>query len=213
MPLLSRLLSPLALAFALSSVHAGALGGEILIDFESVPGADGILGTADDAPVADTFLQPLGDQFAQVGVVFSQGTLLQSGFFDGSSSNHFISSTNPIGYFTRGISGISIDSFSRWDATLTAYDRFGNVLASNTLVNPQTDGAFLRGVLSVTTTELIYGFSILPTNPDYILNLDNLRLTTVDAAAAIPEPGPLAMLGAGLALMVAARRRRARPVS
>ena len=198
-----RRLIPAVVSLCLACATAGSHAGEILIDFESLPGADGVLGTADDTAVQNTFLQPLGAMFEQVGVVFTQGTLLQSSFFNGDPLNHFISSTNPVGYFTTAVTGISIDSYGFWDATLTAYGRDGNVLASNTLVNPNAGLEVLRGVLSVTSGELIYGFSILPTNPDYILNLDNLRLTTAE----VPEPGQIALFGAGLALMAGMRRR------
>jgi len=204
MPKLVQRLVPALLSLVLACSAAKSQAGEILIDFESLQGADGVLGTADDTAVGNTFIQPLGSMFEQVGVVFTQGTLLQSAFFNGNPLNHFISSTNPIGYFTAAVTGISIESYSAWDATLTAYGRDGNVLASNTLANPDAGSVFLRGVLSVTSSELIYGFSILPNNPDYILNLDNLRLTTSD----VPEPSQIALLGAGLALMAGVRRRR-----
>lgn len=197
-------LAPALLSLALACSAASSHAAEILIDFESLPGADGVLGTPDDTAVANAFIQPLGNLFAPVGVVFTQGTLMQSGFYDGNPLNHFISSTNPIGYFTTAVTGISIDSNSYWDATLTAFGRDGNVLTSHTLVNPLAGINFLRGVLAVTSSELIYSFSILPNNPNYILNLDNLRLTTAE----VPEPSQIALLGAGLALMAGLRRRR-----
>lgn len=126
-------------------------------------------------------------------------------FFDGNPVNHFISSTSPIGLLTRPVTGISIDSRSFWDAVLTAYDSQGNVMASYTLLNPNAGREFLHGVLSISTTAPIYGFSILPNNPNHILNLDNLRLTIAE----VPEPAQLPLLAAGLALMATLRRRRA----
>lgn len=200
-----RRLFPIALSLVLVCAHANVRAGEILIDFETLPGADGVLGTADDVPTDDVFLQPLADKFAAAGVVFTQGTLLQSNFFDGNPANHFISSTNPIGFFTRPVTGISIESHSYWDAVLTAYDSQGNVMASDTLLNPNAGREFLHGVLSISTTAPIYGFSILPNNPNHILNLDNLRLTIAE----VPEPAQLPLLAAGLALMATLRRRRA----
>lgn len=204
MSLSIRRLIPLALSLVLTCAHADVRAGEILIDFETLPGADGVLGTADDVPTDDVFLQPLGDKFASAGVVFTQGTLLQSDFFDGNPVNHYISSTSPVGFFTRPVTGISIDSRSFWDAVLTAYDSQGNVMASDTLLNPNAGREILQGVLSISTTAPIYGFSILPNNPNYILNLDNLRLTIAE----VPEPGQLPLLATGLALMATLRRRR-----
>ena len=204
MPKLLRHVIPALFSVALACSAASSHAGEILIDFETLPGIDGVLGTADDTPAGNYQLQPLSNQYEQIGVIFNQGTLMQASFFNGNPLNHFISSTNPIGYFTTAVTGISIDSYSYWDATLTAYGRDGNVLTSNTLTNPLAGSAFLRGVLSVTSSELIFGFSILPNNPNYILNLDNLRLTTAE----VPEPSQIALLGAGLALIAGLRRRR-----
>lgn len=79
-PLIRRLF-PIALSLVLTCAHADVRAGEILIDFETLPGADGVLGTADDVATDDVFLQPLGDMFAAAGVVFTQGSLMQSGFF------------------------------------------------------------------------------------------------------------------------------------
>ena len=59
----------LAAACGLASLPACA--GQITIDFEHTPGPDGILGTADDVPMPNTFLQPLRDQFASLGLTFT----------------------------------------------------------------------------------------------------------------------------------------------
>lgn len=147
-----------------------------------------------------TYLQTLGNQFASLGIIFTQGSLIQADFFNGDATNHFISSTNPIVTLSTPITGISIESYSFWDAILTAYDVNGNVVASDRFVNPSAGASFLRGTLSLTSTQSIYGFSILPTNPNYILNLDNLVLTTADAITDVPEPSSVLLFVLGLLL-------------
>ena len=52
-----------------------AFASPVLIDFEHVPGADGVLGTADDVPTAPTFLQPLDQLYAALGSYGSTSTL------------------------------------------------------------------------------------------------------------------------------------------
>jgi hypothetical protein len=185
-----------------------ASANQITIDFEHTPGADGILGTADDVPVPATFIQPLGDSFASVGLRFTQGSLLQASFFNGDAANHFISSTNPIAVLTTPVTGISIDSYSYWDAVLTAYDVNGNAIASDRLVNPQAGRSFLRGALSVAGTQAIYGFSVLPDNPDYILNLDNLVLTSAASTTDVPEPTGASLFALGLFLTAFSQKGR-----
>lgn len=201
MPKLVRNLVPLALSMLLAMAPASAA--QIIIDFEHLPGPDGRMNTADDTPTSSDYMQPLGNLFSAAGIVFEQGTLFQDSFFDGNPRNHFISSTNPIGRFTVPVTGISIESHSSWDAILTAYGQSGEVLASYTLAHPNPGNERLRGVLSVSSATPIYGFAVLPVNPNHILNLDNLSLTTGD----VPEPGQLALFGLG-ALMLAGIRRR-----
>lgn len=198
----ARHLVPVLASLMLAASPASA--GEILIDFEHLPGPDGKLNTADDTPMPAVFLQWVRDQFSPVGVSFTQGSLLQSAFFNGDPANHYLSSTNPIGIFTAPVTGISIESYSFWDAIMTAYDRDGKVLASHTLLNPNAGKQALRGVLSVTSATPIYGFSILPVvSQNHILNLDNMRLTVE-----VPEPGQLAVFGIGMLALSAAWRRR-----
>jgi hypothetical protein len=200
---MTSMISCIKLALASTILAAAtASAATITIDFESMPGADGKLNTADDTPMANNNLVWIRDQLTPAGITFTQGTLFQSSFFDGNSQNHFISSTNPIGTFSIPVYGISIESKSYWNATLTAYGASGNVLAINTL--PPTANAV--GVLSVTTTEAIASFSVLPDNPNYILNLDNMVLTV----SAVPEPSAWAMFGAGIALLGWRRRKALR---
>jgi len=202
------LIRPFVLAAAVLCTAAPALAGQIAIDFEHLPGADGVLGSADDTPMPNTFIQPLGDKFDAIGLVFQQGSLIQDSFFNGNPLNHFISSTNPIASLTQAVNGIQIDSRSFWDATLTAYDLAGNAIASHRLVNPTAGSGFYAGTLSVTSAQGIYGFSVLPDSPNYILNLDNLVLTTADAAAEVPEPAQAALFLLGLALVGASTAGR-----
>jgi len=194
-----------ALFVSLSCASAGAA--TINIDFEHLPGADGVLGTADDVPTASAYLDALGEKYAAVGVHFSQGSLMQADFFDGNPLNHFVSSTNPVATFSVPVFGISMDSKSFWDATLTAYDSQGHVLATNTLVNPSAGIDFYSGTVSVTSATAIASFAITPPQNGQILNLDNLALTVADP---VPEPEQFLMLSAGLALLAGVARRRSR---
>ncbi len=184
---------------------APAFAESIAISFEHLPGADGRLGTADDIATPDTFIQGLSNQFSSLGLTFNQGTLFQSGSFDGNPNNHFISSTNPIATLSVPVYGISIQSRSFWNATLTAYDAQNQVLASNTLINPHEGSGFFFGTVAVSSNQAIHRFSVLPADPNRILNLDNLVLTT----SPVPEPEQYMLFGAGLlALMARMRYKR-----
>lgn len=108
------------------------------------------------------------------------------------------------------MTGISIESYSIWDAILTAYDSAGNAIGSERLVNPNAGTGFLRGSLSLTSTQDIYGFSVLPDDPNHILNLDNLVLTAADPVSNVPEPSSMPLLALGLVLTGAALRVRGR---
>jgi hypothetical protein len=200
MTIINRLL---AAALASFIVAGSASAASILVDFETTPGADGRLGTADDVPMSNDSIRWIRDDLAAAGITFTQGTLFVDGFFDGNPGNHYLSSTNPAGTFSTPVYGISIESYSVWNATLYAYDANGNVLASNHILNP--GNTFQHQTLSLSSSQAIAGFAVLPDNPNYILNLDNMVLTT----APVPEPASWAMLGAGLALLGARARRRA----
>jgi hypothetical protein len=192
-------------ALALTLMAGSASAATILVDFETTPGADGILGTADDLAMSNENIRWIRNDLSAAGITFTQGTLFVGSLFGGNPGNHFLSSTNPVGSFSIPVFGISIESYSYWNATLYAYDANGAVLATSYVFN--NTGDFKHDVLSLTTTQAIAGFAVLPDNPNYILNLDNMVLTTT---APVSEPSTYAMLAGGLALLASrARRRRA----
>lgn len=195
---MSRLLALLAAAcFTAAPVHATTLS----IDFSTVPGADGQLGTADDEPlVADASPRRLGDEYAAVGVHFTTASVAKSAFFDGNADNAYLTSQPVAAWFDMPVYGISIDSYSYWNATLSAYDAAGNVLVSDRI---ESDG-WKRATLSVTSAAPIYRFTVEPDVEGRILNLDNLAL----AVSPVPEPSQLALLAGGLLLVGARLRRR-----
>ena len=200
MAIINRLLAAALTTFIAAGSASAA---SILVDFETTPGADGRLGTADDVPMSNDSIRWIRDDLAAAGITFTQGTMFVDSFFDGNPGNHYLSSTSPIGTFSTPVYGISIESYSMWNATLYAYDANGKVLASNHILNP--DHTFQHQTLSLSSSQAIAGFAVLPDNPNYILNLDNMVLTTTP----VPEPTSWAMLGAGLALLGARARRRA----
>jgi len=193
-------------AAAAAYIAAPASAETITLDFEVAPGPDGIIGTVDDGPMP-TFGW-IRDEYTSMGITFTQGTVMQAGFYDGNPDNHFISSTSPIGFFTIPVFGISIESHSMWNATLSAFDVAGNLLVSHKIFN--STGGFEREVLSVSSSTAIYSFSVLPDDmgPQLgpILNLDNMVL----AVSAVPEPAAPAMLLAGLGLIALVRRKTRR---
>lgn len=193
-------------------ISAPALAAPVSISFETFPGPDGVLGTADDVPSYGSSIIPLRDEYASIGLTFNAGTLFKDSFFDGNPGNHFLSSTNPVAVLSVPVFGISIDSYSYWNATLSAFNNNGQLINSFTLINPNSGSQFLRGTLALTTSERIYGFSILPDDPRRILNLDNLVLNVDPSAVAVPEPSQMLLFPLALGLLGAARARaRARP--
>jgi hypothetical protein len=189
---------------------APALAKPVSIDFESFPGPDGVLGTADDLPSYDGSIIPLSNEFAAIGLNFDRGTLFKGDFYDGDPDNHFLSSSNPIGRFSVPVFGISIESYSHWTATLSAFDINGDLIDSFVLFH-QNDGPFFdRGTLSLSTSQQIYSFRVDADTPDHILNLDNLVLN-IPAPTAVPEPSQLLMFPLSLGLLALARKRRRAP--
>ena len=141
----SHLLSVVAGVMLLAITSQPAQAASITLTFEVFPGPDGILGSLDDVAAPNEFVSGLDTQFTSLGLTFTQGSLLQSDFgpFDGHGPlNHYMSSANPIGMFSIPVFGICIQSYSVWDATLTAFDA-NNLLASNVLIIPSNGESFL----------------------------------------------------------------------
>lgn len=184
-------------------VSQPALADTLTVDFNTIPGADGKLGTADDVAMpANSWPGWIREELAPVGIHFTNGSMAQGSHFDGNPANVFLTSTSPEGYFDMPVYGISIDSFSMWNATLTAYDINGNVIATDRIVNEA--GEFAYDTLKLTSATPIYRFSVLADYQGPILNLDNMVLTV----SAVPEPSQFALFGAGLAALGVAARRR-----
>ena len=143
-----------------------------------------------------------------MGITFTSGTLFEGSFFpDSLPTNHYISSTPPDATLSRLVTGISITSYSFWTATLYALDESNNVIASDTLTNPNAGSAPFLGTLNVSADRPIRRFTVLPAgcqigvSPcDQILNLDDLVLI---APATPGAPGIPTVTGWGLLLLAA----------
>lgn len=194
-----KFMHALVLAVAmLMFVNMPARAQTITIDFEHFPGPDGVLGTADDLdPPSLPYPVWVRNEFSSLGLVFEEGSVMQSAFFDGNPSNHFLSSTVVVGVFSIPVFEISMESNSYWDAILTAYDGAGSMIGTAVLSNPNAGSAKMFGVLGLSSTDPIARFTITGRNPNYILNLDNLQFTV----SAVPEPSQRAGFGLGLLLI------------
>jgi hypothetical protein len=182
----------------LSALLAGSLGAQdVTIDFEHFPGPDGLLGTADDVPTPTTstcYPPPCGEgpvallttQYSSVGITFLQGTLHYfPSFWPG--HQHFISSTAPIATLSRPARTVSITSYSYWNATLTAYGASDDVLGTYVLTHPSPGAYPLLGTLTLSTTQPIARFSVLPDDPLQILNLDDLSYGSALGFFTLPQ--------------------------
>lgn len=204
------MLRRLSLLTAALCFNAAASAATLTFDFETFPGADGVLGTADDTPAYEESIIPLSTEYSSAGLTFARGTLFHDSFFDGNPDNHYISSTNPVGFFSIPVYGIKIDSKSFWDATVNAFDAQGKLIATSTLYHPDQGTTTFEGTFGLRSSQRIYSFSILPNEPNWILNLDNLVLETSApvVASPVPEPAAALMIPLALAGLAMARRRQ-----
>jgi hypothetical protein len=181
-----RIILGLVVMSSILAVAIPEIKANTAIDFEHLPGPDGILGTADDVPTPNCpgsiCGPPLTNEFSSIGITFSGGTLFQGGLFPGSSpNNHYISSTPLDVTLSVPVFGISIISYSYWTAVLTAFDELNNVIGTAVLTNPNEGVTPLLGTLSVSTNLPIHRFTaVAQSGPDHILNLDNLTLNTAN---------------------------------
>ena len=195
-----------SLTFAAVVTAARGTDPSVFIDFERFPGADGILGSTDDiAAPSCQICGRLSNEFSSMGVTFSGGTLAQGNLFPVSATNnHYITSTPLDAALSRIVTGISITSYSFWTTTLYALDENNNVIASDTLTNPNAGSSFFLGTLSVSTDRPIRRFTVLAAGCeigkqcDKIVNLDDLSLIAPNTTAASAPPGIPAMSGWGL---------------
>lgn len=186
-------------------VSQPVLADTLTVDFNTIPGADGALGTPDDFVMPAGFIPTwITEELAPVGIHFTVGSMSRSPFFDDNPENVYLTSTHTAAYFDLPVFGIHIDSHSYWNATLTAYDVGGNAVATDRILNDTYQP--VHDILAVTSAVPIYRFTVLPDDPNHIINLDNMVLNVTP----VPEPSQAMLLGAGLLALGAAARRRAR---
>lgn len=150
----------------------------LLIDFETFPGPDGLLGTADDEPAPPCPLaicRSLSTEYASLGLVFTSGGFGQADLFPGTgAANHFVTSSPLDVTLSKDTFFVSIDSYSAWTAVLRAFDARGQLIGTRT--GPGV------GTLFLTSDRPIRRFTVRaqdcsPEGPcPQILNLDNLKL-------------------------------------
>jgi hypothetical protein len=163
----------------------------VLIDFESFPGPDGILGTEDDEPAPDCFgpgsiniCFRLSSEFQTMGLTFNSGTLHQGDWFPKSTSdNHFISSTPLDIDIHEGAISASVKSYSgNTGVVLWALDYQDNVIKTATY--PPLGAGFHLQTFELRTYAPFYRFTVRPEGCDpteicsAILNLDDLKISS-----------------------------------
>jgi hypothetical protein len=108
----------------------------LLIDFETFPGPDGLLGTADDEPAPPCPLaicRSLSTEYASLGLVFTSGALGQADLFPGTgAANHFVTGSPLDVTLSKDTFFVSIDSYSAWTAVLRAFDARGQLIGTRT---------------------------------------------------------------------------------
>lgn len=188
----------------------------ITIDFDTFPGPDGMLGTADDVPAPDCpdaggigICDIIGDAYASLGVTFAPVLLFQGSFFpDKEPTNHFLSSEPMDARFTFDVYQASLSSYSVWPAVLYGLDADDNIVATSFL--PNDTHTFQLGVMSISSTEPIRRVTALAEGCvvgefcDQILNVDDLVLDlTPIAAPTIPTLSGVGIAVLGLLLLLA----------
>lgn len=198
-----RVLRTLLVALLLSlSIPRASWADPITIDFDSV---------------AD--LSSVGTSFS--GLTFLNATILTAGvslneleFPPISGSNVIFDDGGAISVFFDGpISSVSAYLTYLTAVTLTAFDEFDNVLGQVTSLH--TANIALSGAPNSSPNELLQlsslpGISYVTFSGDLLggsFVLDNL---TYDAAAPVPEPGTITLVGLGVVALLARRSMRAR---
>lgn len=185
-----------------------ASAAQIVIDLETSPGPDGLIGTADDlsTPVPCVACRPLGALgYGALGINFTSGTLFAGNLFPNHGpKNHLSSSSVPDATLSVPVYGISLSSYSAWTLTLYAFDASGTILATTTATNPTGD--FVLSRLDVSSVTPIARFTVrpkgcLPSAPscDRILNIDDMVFDTQPLAS--PTVGVPLLDGWMLALL------------
>lgn len=188
----------------------------VLVDFDTYPGPDGMLGTADDVPAPDCpgpgdpkICGLLGDPYAGLGVTFAPILLFQGDFFPGKGpANHFLSSDPLDARLTFDVHQVTLSSYSVWPAVLYGLDAADNVVATGFL--PNATGTFQFGEMRLSSAQPIRRVTALAEGCvvgelcDHILNVDDLVLDpTPVAAATIPTLSGAAASLLALLLFVA----------
>lgn len=181
-------LTPLAFSFLYSPLtiaQPGPSQDPLTIDFETFPGADGELGTADDIPTPSCDLDclPLGFEYSSVGVTFDSGWLYQLDFFpDAPATNHFVSLLPLEVTLDPPVFAASIESYSLWSATLWALDAEDNVITTSELVHPDVGNTFVLGTVAIESAVPIHRLVLRESSCNLvdfcepILNVDDLTL-------------------------------------
>ena len=189
----------LGAALAALLLHASASA--FTLGFGTFPGPDGKLGTIDD--VVDRGSN-LDTQYSALGITFQQGATFFVGPFIQPPFEQFISSVRTAATFSIPVFGVGFDVRTAWTTTLTAFGSGGQVLATNRFEHPAGNN-LVSATMTVASATPIASFTVEADQPNHIVNIDNLVVTTT---APVPEPHEGLMLVAGVAVVAAWTRRR-----